>query len=200
MLGPRPDRHRAHRGAYRRIAPELLHRHRHPFDAAGGARFATHRLLPSGHSGRGRRHRRHLHRAQGQAHSGLHYRPLRLTAEIRTMSDHIVKAYDEDLANLKTMLAQMGGLAEDHLAKAIDALSKRDTKLADVVIAQDEKIDALELQIDERPILTIARRQPMARDLREIMVAIRIASDLERIGDLAKNIAKRTHAISEQPP
>ena len=116
------------------------------------------------------------------------------------MSDHIVKAYDEDLANLKTMLAQMGGLAEDHLAKAIDALSKRDTKLADVVIAQDDKIDALELQLEERAILTIARRQPMARDLREIMVAIRIASDLERIGDLAKNIAKRTHAISEQLP
>ena len=116
------------------------------------------------------------------------------------MSDHIVKAYDEDLANLKTMLAQMGGLAEDHLAKAIDALSKRDTKLADVVIAQDEKIDALELQLEERAILTIAKRQPMARDLREIMVAIRIASDLERIGDLAKNIAKRTHAINEQLP
>ena len=116
------------------------------------------------------------------------------------MSDHIVKAYDEDLANLKTMLAQMGGLAEDHLAKAIDALSKRDTKLADVVIAQDDKIDALELQLEERAILTIAKRQPMARDLREIMVAIRIASDLERIGDLAKNIAKRTHAISEQLP
>lgn len=116
------------------------------------------------------------------------------------MSDHIVKAYDEDLANLKTMLAQMGGLAEDHLAKAIEALSKRDTKLADVVIAQDEKIDALELQLEERAILTIAKRQPMARDLREIMVAIRIASDLERIGDLAKNIAKRTHAINEQLP
>lgn len=116
------------------------------------------------------------------------------------MSDHIVKAYDEDLANLKTMLAQMGGLAEDHLAKAIEALSKRDTKLADIVIAQDEKIDALELQLEERAILTIAKRQPMARDLREIMVAIRIASDLERIGDLAKNIAKRSHAISEALP
>jgi len=116
------------------------------------------------------------------------------------MSDHIVKAYDEDLANLKTMLAQMGGLAEDHLAKAIDALSKRDTKLADVVITQDEKIDALELQIEERAILVIARRQPMARDLREIMVAIRIASDLERIGDLAKNIAKRALVLNREPP
>ena len=116
------------------------------------------------------------------------------------MSDHIVKAYDDDLSRLKTMLAQMGGLAEDQLAKAIDALARRDTELADRVIADDEKIDALEVAIEERAILTIAKRQPMARDLREIMVAIRISSDLERIGDLAKNIAKRTHAISEPLP
>src|SRR6185503_14460350 len=140
----RSDRHCAHRRAHRRVAAEFLHRHRHPLDAAGGARLATDGILPSGHPGRGRRHRRDIHRAQGQAHPGLHYRPVRLKiAEIKTMSDHIVKAYDEDLANLKTMLAQMGGLAEDHLAKAIDALAKRDTKLADAVIAQDDKIDAL---------------------------------------------------------
>jgi phosphate transport system protein len=116
------------------------------------------------------------------------------------MSEHIVRAYDEELASLKTMLAQMGGLAEDQLAKAIDSLAKRDTILADQVIAQDEKVDALELNIEEKAILTIARRQPMARDLREIMVAIRISSDLERIGDLAKNVAKRVHAIPDAPP
>jgi phosphate transport system protein len=116
------------------------------------------------------------------------------------MSDHIVRAYDEDLASLKTMLAQMGGLAEDQLAKAIDALARRDTLLADHVISQDEKVDALELNVEEKAILTIARRQPMARDLREIMVAIRISSDLERIGDLAKNVAKRVHAISDVLP
>ncbi len=117
------------------------------------------------------------------------------------MSDHIVKAYDEDLANLKTMLAQMGGLAEDHLAKAIDALAKRDTKLADRCDRSGrEDRCARSCSSRKSAILTIAKRQPMARDLREIMVAIRIASDLERIGDLAKNIAKRTHAISEQLP
>ncbi|NJM29254.1 MAG: phosphate signaling complex protein PhoU [Rhizobiales bacterium] len=116
------------------------------------------------------------------------------------MSDHIVKSYDDDLAALKTMLAQMGGIAEEQLSDAIQAISKRDTKLADMVIAQDGKIDALEVQVEEKAILTIARRQPMARDLREIMVAIRIASDLERIGDLAKNTAKRSHAISEPMP
>jgi phosphate transport system protein len=116
------------------------------------------------------------------------------------MSEHIVRSYDEDLETLKNLLAQMGGLAEDHLASAIEAISKRDVKLADQVIAKDDQIDALEVQLEEKAITTIAKRQPMARDLREIMVAIRIASDLERIGDLAKNTAKRTHAISETLP
>ena len=116
------------------------------------------------------------------------------------MSDHIVRAYDEDLAGFKTMLAQMGGLAEDQLAKAIDALERRDTLLADQVIAQDDKVDAIEVNVEEKAILTIARRQPVARALREIMVAIRISSDLERIGDLAKNVAKRVHAISDTLP
>lgn len=116
------------------------------------------------------------------------------------MSNHIVRSYDEDLESLKTMLAQMGGLVEKQLDDAIDALSRRDTALADRVIQNDEKVDVLEHQIEEKAIQTIARRQPMARDLREIMVAIRVASDLERTGDLAKNTAKRTHAISEALP
>ena len=113
------------------------------------------------------------------------------------MSDHIVRAYDEDLAQLKTMLAQMGGLVEQQLDDAIDALARRDTQLADHVIQNDEKVDTLEHMIEEKAILTIAKRQPMARDLREIMVAIRVSSDLERIGDLAKNIGKRAAAIAE---
>ncbi len=116
------------------------------------------------------------------------------------MSNHIVKSYDEDLGALKTMLAQMGGLVEKQLDDAIDALSRRDTELADRVIQNDERVDVLEHQIEEKAITTIAKRQPMARDLREIMVAIRVSSDLERIGDLAKNTAKRTHAISEALP
>ena len=116
------------------------------------------------------------------------------------MSDHIVKSYDEDLSQLKTMLAQMGGLVEQQLDDAIDALTRRDTALADRVIQNDERVDVLEHQIEEKAILTIAKRQPVARDLREIMVAIRMASDLERMGDLAKNTAKRTHAMSDQLP
>ena len=116
------------------------------------------------------------------------------------MTNHTMKAYDEELDQLKAMLAQMGGLVEQQLDDAIDALSRRDTVLADRVIQNDERVDVLEHQIEEKAILTIAKRQPMARDLREIMVAIRVASDLERIGDLAKNTAKRTHAMSDQLP
>jgi PhoU domain len=83
------------------------------------------------------------------------------------MTDHIVKAYDQDISSLKTMLAQMGGLAEEQLDNAIIALSKRDVALADQVIMRDEKLDNLEREIEEKAILTIAKRQPMALDLRD---------------------------------
>ena len=116
------------------------------------------------------------------------------------MSDHILKAYDEDLSALKNMLSEMGGLAESQLMRSVDALMHRDGKLADDIIAADEKIDVMEIAIEEKAILTIAKRQPLGRDLRNIMVTLRIASDLERIGDLAKNVAKRTHAIGDAIP
>jgi phosphate transport system protein len=116
------------------------------------------------------------------------------------MTDHIVKAFDEDLESIRNLIAQMGGMAEDQLGRAIDALTRRDTELAERVIADDEKLDRLEVTVEERSVRTIAKRQPMAQDLRELMVAIRIASDLERIGDLAKNICKRTIAMADHAP
>lgn len=116
------------------------------------------------------------------------------------MPDHIVKAYDDDLSSLKSMLSEMGGRCEESLQRAMAAVTKRDVKLADEVIASDEKIDEMEVSVEEKAVQTIAKRQPIARDLRNIMVSIRIASDLERIGDLAKNVAKRTHAINERMP
>ena len=116
------------------------------------------------------------------------------------MSDHIVKAYDNDLAALKSMLSEMGGMAEEQLSKSIKALVHRDTKLADSVVKTDELLDQMEVAIEEKAVLTIAKRQPMAKDLRNVMVAIRIASDIERIGDLAKNVAKRSHAIDGAIP
>lgn len=115
-------------------------------------------------------------------------------------SEHIVSAYEEELIDLGRRIAEMGGQAETALADAIDALQKRDQEKAQRIIEADTRIDASERDIEERAISIIARRQPMALDLREIMVAIRISSDLERIGDLAKNIAKRTHALEGAQP
>ena len=111
------------------------------------------------------------------------------------MTEHIIKAFDADLQELARNVAEMGGLAEKLIGDAVDALSKRDIKAAQQVIAADARIDALQRDIEEMAILTIARRQPMAVDLREIVASLRVANDLERIGDLAKNIGKRVLAL-----
>ncbi len=116
------------------------------------------------------------------------------------MSSHIVTAFDQDLAKLRKLISQMGGLCEDQFSKSIEALSKSDRVLAERVILEDDKVDELEKGVEENAIKLIAMRQPMATDLRAIVVAIRIASDLERIGDLSKNIAKRTLAVNEPLP
>jgi phosphate transport system protein len=107
------------------------------------------------------------------------------------MSEHTAKAFDADLQDLNKYVAQMGGLAEKAIADSVDALVRLDTTLAEHVVLVDRSIDALQREIEEKAILTIARRQPMAIDLREIVSALRVSNDLERIGDLAKNIAKR---------
>ncbi len=112
------------------------------------------------------------------------------------MSEHIVKSYDAEFSELDRMTAEMGGLAEALMRDAIDALERRDPKLAEQAVASDKTIDQLEREVQERAIYMIAKRQPMANDLRHIMTLLKIAGDLERIGDLAKNIAKRALAIS----
>jgi phosphate transport system protein len=117
-----------------------------------------------------------------------------------TMTEHIAKAFDADLEDLTRMVAEMGGLAEKNVADAVDSLIKRDTGLAAKVIERDAAIDELQRQVEERAILTIARRQPMAVDLREVVAALRVCNDLERIGDLAKNIAKRVSQLTEGLP
>jgi len=111
------------------------------------------------------------------------------------MAEHTLKAFDTDLQELNSKVAEMGGLAEREIADAIQALTRRDTELAKRVVASDPNIDALQQEIEEKAILTIARRQPMAVDLREVVGALRVANDLERIGDLAKNIGKRVGAL-----
>ncbi len=114
---------------------------------------------------------------------------------------HTLKAFDSDLQDIARMVAEMGGLAEKQVADSVDALAKRDTALAQRITQADASIDALQREIEEKSVLTIAKRQPMAVDLREVVGALRVSNDLERIGDLAKNIAKRVIALNgEFPP
>jgi phosphate transport system protein len=115
------------------------------------------------------------------------------------MPSHTVASFDADLKTLDALTTGMGERAKRSLVDVAKALLERDARLAQQVIAADRAIDALQHDIEERAVQTIARRQPMAVDLREIVSAMRIASDLERIGDLAKNVAKRVIAIGEQP-
>ena len=116
------------------------------------------------------------------------------------MPEHIFTAYDEELGRLNKTIVEMGGLAESQLAAAIEAVAKRDSELAARVIEGDEKVDQLERDVDNLAIRILALRQPMARDLREIVAALKIASDLERICDYAANVAKRGIALAQSPP
>ena len=112
------------------------------------------------------------------------------------MVDHTVKSYDRELDTLERRIAEMGGIAEKMVIDAMDALANADAALAQQVIATDPRLDALQREIEDLAVMTIALRQPVAVDLRELIGAIRVTGDLERIGDLAKNIAKRAVKIS----
>lgn len=111
---------------------------------------------------------------------------------------HTVTAFDDELREIGRNVAEIGGMAEQMVDQSMAALKRSDTERAGIVIEEDAKIDRLQREIEEKSILLIARRAPVARDLREIVAAIRIASDLERVGDLAKNIAKRVIALDGQ--
>ena len=113
------------------------------------------------------------------------------------MIEHTIRAFDADLQELANKIAEMARLDGEQIADAIEALVKRDTTLAERVIATDDQVDALQRAIEEKAVATIARRQPMAVDLREIVGGLRIANDLERVGDLAENIAKRVLLLTE---
>src|SRR5271169_3349073 len=118
-------------------------------------------------------------------------------SDITPRVDHTTKAFDTDLQEITRKVAEMGGLAERQISDATRALVERDTDLAERVIATDPVIDGMQHDIEEKAILTIARRQPMAIDLREIVGAMRVCNDLERIGDHAKHIGKRVVALGD---
>jgi phosphate transport system protein len=110
---------------------------------------------------------------------------------------HTLKAFDQDLDQLRASIAEMGGLAEAAIADSMRALVNRDAAAAQRVIEDDKKLDALETEIERLAVQIIALRAPMANDLREVVAALKIAGIVERIGDYAKNIAKRVSAIDE---
>jgi len=111
------------------------------------------------------------------------------------MVEHTVTAFDDDLKYITRKVVEMGGHAESMIERAVAALIKGNRQLAELVVADDLSLDRMQHDLDERVILVIAKRQPMATDLREIVGALRMGNDLERIGDMAKNIAKRTKDI-----
>jgi len=115
-------------------------------------------------------------------------------------TEHTVRVYDEELDSVTAELSRMGGLAEAEVADSIRAISRRDVKLAAAVIDRDARLDEIELEIERRSVVLIALRQPVADDLRRIVAALKISMNLERCGDLAKNIAKRALVIAESDP
>lgn len=114
--------------------------------------------------------------------------------------DHIVKSFDSELARLNAEIQRMGQLAAEQLRAAMTALQQRDIAAAEQVIARDAEIDQLEREVGHDALKLLALRQPMARDLREVYAALRVSSDIERIGDYASNIAKRSKVISAAEP
>ena len=116
------------------------------------------------------------------------------------MTEHTVKSFTEQLETLSALVAQMGGLAEAQFAAAIEAVARRDSQAAESAVGGDARIDAIQQDIEDRALKLLALRQPMAVDLRETLAAIKTAAELERIGDLAKNIAKRALVLNREPP
>ncbi len=113
-----------------------------------------------------------------------------------THNEHILRSYDEELARLKGEIVRMGEIAVAQIAAAMDVIERRDSLAAERVIANDDAIDQLEASVSSDVLMLLAKRQPMARDLREVMAALRIASNIERIGDYAANLAKRSIALN----
>jgi phosphate transport system protein len=116
------------------------------------------------------------------------------------MNEHISSAYDRDLEGITTLIMKMGGLVEEAIRNAAKSLADRDVELAEEVRAGDKLVDALEIQINEEAARTIALRAPVSKDLRSVLTVLRLAASLERIGDYAKNIAKRTSVVVEMNP
>ena len=115
-------------------------------------------------------------------------------------NEHTIKSYDTELARLTAEIVRMGELAATQLEAAIDVVERRDERAAQRIVENDDAIDALEHETSHDVVRLLALRAPMARDLREVFAALRIASDIERIGDYAANVAKRSIPLSMTAP
>ena len=111
--------------------------------------------------------------------------------------EHLVKSYDQELKRLGNLITEMGGIVESQVADAAEAIMQRDTELAARVVEADPRVDAIEREVEQFVIRLLALRQPMAGDLRNIVAALKITGDLERIGDYAANVAKRSIVLSQ---
>ena len=184
------------------LKQRLHHRDRHPQHAAGRARVRLHRLHVPGRPDRAR------HAPKRSSPTPRSSRP-RTTSPVGSgdpmtrMSDqpheHIVRSLDEEQQRLLGEILRMGEMAAAQLEAALDVVERRDDKAAERIIGNDEAIDALEQEISH-DVMRLALRGPLARDLREILAALRIAADIERIGDYAANVAKRSMALNLAPP
>lgn len=116
------------------------------------------------------------------------------------MTVHIVKSFDEELNRMTGEIAQMGGFVEEQIMASVNALVRRDSDKAQEVIAKDKRIDALEDEVEQMALRLLALRQPLAADLRLVTTAVKIAADLERMGDYAANVAKRALALNKLDP
>lgn len=113
------------------------------------------------------------------------------------LADHIVSGYDADLNALNAQISEMGSITETMLSDVIHSLKKRDNELAEAVISQDSQVNRLQREVDENSMRILALRHPMASDLRRVIGAVRVANDLERVGDLSEGVAKRTLSLNE---
>ena len=118
---------------------------------------------------------------------------------VEIATQHIVSAFDEDLKRIESLLLEMGGRVEQQIAEAVAALAARDSERAEAVRASDKEVDALEAEVDEHAVRLLALRQPMASDLRKVVSTLKVSAYLERMGDYAKNVAKRTSVLVQEP-
>src|SRR6185312_16374151 len=195
-VGARPDRHAARRGIVVRAQARAHHRHRDAQHATSGARVRYDGILLCRRTRGSGADRSDLHQSSPAAHRGVHHREIRMSptsVESTTGFRH----FHEQLDLLKQRLLDMSERAEAFVDVAVDALLRRDTGKADVVISGDRELDALEIEIEQLAISLLALQQPMARDLRFIIGAIKISNDLERVGDHAVNIAQSALRLND---